>query len=49
MLIAVTFAEHGFRAVGRAVIDAHGERRMLSIVNVAYVVALGGYAWRTMS
>ena len=29
--------------VGR-MIDAHGERRMLSIINIAYVVALGGYA-----
>lgn len=29
--------------IGRMV-DKHGERRMLSLVNIAYVVALGGYA-----
>jgi MFS family permease len=29
--------------IGR-MIDLHGERRMLSIVNVAYIFALGGYA-----
>jgi predicted MFS family arabinose efflux permease len=29
--------------IGR-MIDRHGERRMLSIVNVAYIFALGGYA-----
>ena len=29
--------------VGR-LIDKHGERRMLSIINSAYVVELGGYA-----
>lgn len=29
--------------IGRMV-DKHGERRMLSLVNIAYVLALGGYA-----
>ena len=44
VLIAVTFVSMASGPwVGR-MIDAHGERRMLSIINVAYVVALGGYA-----
>ena len=44
VLIAVTFASMASGPwVGR-MIDKHGERRMLSIINVAYVVALGGYA-----
>ena len=44
VLIAVTFASMASGPwVGR-MIDKHGERRMLSVINVAYVVALGGYA-----
>jgi predicted MFS family arabinose efflux permease len=44
VLIAVTFVSMASGPwVGR-MIDAHGERLMLSIINVAYVVALGGYA-----
>ena len=44
VLIAVTFASMASGTwVGR-MIDTHGERQMLSIINVAYVVALGGYA-----
>ncbi|MGI8858298.1 MAG: MFS transporter [Thermomicrobiales bacterium] len=44
VLIAVTFVSMVSGPwVGR-MIDVHGERRMLSIINVAYVVALGGYA-----
>jgi predicted MFS family arabinose efflux permease len=31
------------RRIGH-LIDVHGERRMLSLVNVGYVIALGGYA-----
>ncbi|HET8522038.1 MAG TPA: MFS transporter [Thermomicrobiales bacterium] len=31
------------RRIGH-LIDVHGERRMLSLVNIGYVVALGGYA-----
>jgi len=44
VLIAVTFISMASGPwVGR-MIDVHGERRMLSIINIAYVVALGGYA-----
>ncbi len=44
VLIAVTFASMASGPwVGR-MIDLHGERRMLSIINVVYVIALGGYA-----
>ncbi|MHB8645510.1 MAG: MFS transporter [Thermomicrobiales bacterium] len=44
VLIAVTFASMSSGPwVGR-MIDKHGERRMLSMINVGYVVALGGYA-----
>lgn len=44
VLIVVTFVSMASGPwVGR-MIDAHGERQMLSIINVAYVVALGGYA-----
>lgn len=45
LLIAVTFA--GILAgprVGR-LIDLYGERRLLAFVNVAYILALGGYAF----
>lgn len=45
LLIAVTFAAVlAGPTIGR-LIDKYGERRMLSIVNVAYVVALSGYAF----
>ncbi|HEY8293513.1 MAG TPA: MFS transporter [Thermomicrobiales bacterium] len=44
VLIAVTFASMSSGPwIGR-MIDKHGERRMLSMINVGYVVALGGYA-----
>lgn len=44
VLIAVTFASMSSGPwVGR-MIDKHGERRMLSMLNVGYVIALGGYA-----
>lgn len=44
VLLAVTFASMVSAAwVGRR-IDRHGERRTLSIINLAYVVALAGYA-----
>lgn len=43
LLITVTFVSMMSGPwVGR-MIDTHGERRMLSIINVAYVCALGGY------
>jgi MFS family permease len=45
LLVAITFA--GVLAgpwLGR-MLDLHGERRMLGIVNVAYIVALSGYAF----
>lgn len=45
LLVAITFA--GVLAgprLGR-MLDTHGERRMLSFVNVAYIVALAGYAF----
>ncbi len=45
LLIAVTFAAMlAGPTIGR-LIDTYGERRMLSVVNVAYVVALSGYAF----
>jgi predicted MFS family arabinose efflux permease len=45
LLIAVTFAAMlAGPTIGR-LIDAYGERRMLSVVNVAYVAALSGYAF----
>jgi predicted MFS family arabinose efflux permease len=45
LLIAVTFAAMlAGPTIGR-LIDAYGERRMLSMVNVAYVIALSGYAF----
>ena len=45
LLIAVTFAAVlAGSAIGR-LIDKYGERRMLSAVNIAYVVALSGYAF----
>ncbi|MDQ6601803.1 MAG: MFS transporter [Chloroflexota bacterium] len=45
LLIAVTFAAMmAGPTIGR-LIDAYGERRMLSAVNVAYVIALSGYAF----
>lgn len=45
LLLTVTFASmlSGPR-IGR-MIDRYGERRMLSLVNLGYVVALGGYAF----
>ncbi len=44
VLIAVTFASMSSGPwIGRK-IDQYGERRMLSLVNAGYVVALGGYA-----
>jgi predicted MFS family arabinose efflux permease len=44
VLLAVTFARMvSSSRVGR-MIDRYGERRMLSVINLAYVVALGGYA-----
>jgi predicted MFS family arabinose efflux permease len=44
VLLSVTFASMlSGPWVGR-MIDKHGERRMLSLVNVGYVVALAGYA-----
>lgn len=45
LLVAITFA--GVLAgpwLGR-MLDLHGERRMLGLVNVAYIVALSGYAF----
>ncbi|MCZ7662868.1 MAG: MFS transporter [Thermoleophilia bacterium] len=43
LLIAVTFVSMTSSTwVGR-MIDRHGERRALSLINLAYVVALGGY------
>ena len=45
LLIAVTFAAMlAGQTIGR-LIDNHGERRMLSAVNIAYVIALSGYAF----
>ncbi|MGI8854631.1 MAG: MFS transporter [Thermomicrobiales bacterium] len=45
LLIAVTFAAMlAGPTIGR-LIDAYGERRMLSVVNVAYIAALSGYAF----
>lgn len=45
LLIAVTFAAMlAGPTIGR-LIDTYGERRMLSAVNVAYVIALSGYAF----
>jgi len=45
LLIAVTFAAMlAGPTIGR-LIDTYGERRMLSVVNVAYIVALSGYAF----
>jgi predicted MFS family arabinose efflux permease len=45
LLIAVTFAAMlAGPTIGR-LIDTYGERRMLSVVNVAYVAALSGYAF----
>ncbi len=47
LLIVVTLAAAVFGpAIGRA-IDVQGERRMLGWVNVAYIVALAGYAFTT--
>jgi predicted MFS family arabinose efflux permease len=47
LLIVVTLAATVFGpAIGRA-IDTQGERRMLGWVNVAYIVALAGYAFTT--
>ncbi|MBC7294681.1 MAG: MFS transporter [Thermoleophilia bacterium] len=44
LLLAVTFASMISSAwVGR-MIDKHGERRVLSIINLAYIAALAGYA-----
>jgi Arabinose efflux permease len=44
VLLAVAFASMvSSPRVGR-MIDRYGERRMLSLINLAYVVALGGYA-----
>ena len=44
LLMVVTFASMSVSSwVGRR-IDRHGERRILTIVNLAYVVALAGYA-----
>lgn len=44
VLLAVAFAGMvSSSRVGR-MIDRYGERRMLSLINLAYVVALGGYA-----
>ncbi len=44
LLMAVTFASMMSGPwIGR-MIDRHGERRMLSLVNLGYVVALAGYA-----
>jgi len=44
VLIAVTFASMSSGPwIGR-MIDKHGERRMLSLINLGYVVALAGYA-----
>jgi predicted MFS family arabinose efflux permease len=44
VLLAVTFASMMSSAFVGRMIDRHGERRMLSIINVAYMVALAGYA-----
>lgn len=45
LLIAVTFAAMlAGPTIGR-LIDTYGERRMLSFINVAYIVALAGYAF----
>ncbi len=45
LLIAVTFAAMlAGPTIGR-LIDTYGERRMLSAVNVAYIIALSGYAF----
>ncbi len=47
LLIAVTFASIlSGSYIGRK-IDQYGERRLLAIVNVAYVLALAGYAFTT--
>ena len=44
LLMVVTFASMSTSSwIGRR-IDRHGEKRILSIVNLAYVVALAGYA-----
>ena len=44
VLLAVTFAAMMSSSYVGRMIDEHGERRVLSVVNVSYVVALGGYA-----
>ncbi len=45
LLIAITFAAVLAGPMIGRMIDRYGERRMLSIVNIAYVVALSGYAF----
>lgn len=44
VLLAVTFASMMSSAFVGRMIDKHGERRTLSVINLAYVVALAGYA-----
>ena len=44
VLLAVTFLSMVSSSWMGRLIDRHGERRTLSLINLAYVVALGGYA-----
>lgn len=44
VLLAVTFASMMSSAFVGRMIDKHGERRILTIINLAYVAALAGYA-----
>jgi len=44
LLLAVTFLSMVSSSWMGRLIDRHGERRTLSLINLAYVVALGGYA-----
>ena len=44
VLLAVTFISMLSSAYVGRMIDKHGERRILSIINLAYVAALAGYA-----
>lgn len=44
VLLAVTFASMVSSPWMGRLIDRHGERRTLSLISLAYVVALGGYA-----
>jgi len=44
VLLAVTFASMMSSSYVGRMIDRHGERRILSAINIAYVVALAGYA-----